>query len=78
MARIAYDERDAAAFAANRHVHDDGLTGRRDAVARHDLRRAAHTPLQLITDDEYAAGLARLRRAAEVEFGPVIDVLVGE
>jgi SAM-dependent methyltransferase len=40
-----------------------------------DLRREAHTPLQLIEDDEYAAGLARLHRAAEVEQGPVIDTL---
>jgi len=39
------------------------------------LRRDAHTPLKLIADDEYAAGLARLHRAAEVESGPVIDVL---
>jgi SAM-dependent methyltransferase len=45
----------------------------RDAAA--SLRRAAHTPLQFITDDEYAAGLARLRRAAAVESGPVIDVI---
>ncbi|OKI49613.1 class I SAM-dependent methyltransferase [Micromonospora sp. CB01531] len=39
------------------------------------LRREAHTPLQLITDDEYAAGLARLHRAARSEHGPVIDAL---
>jgi len=45
----------------------------RDAAA--NLRRAAHTPLQLITDDEYAAGRARLHRAAAVESGPVIDTL---
>jgi SAM-dependent methyltransferase len=44
-------------------------------AAAANLRRAAHTPLQLITDDEYAAGLARLRRAAAVESGPVTDVL---
>jgi SAM-dependent methyltransferase len=43
--------------------------------AANDLRRAAHTPLQLITDDEYAAGLARLHAAAAVESGPVTDVL---
>src|SRR5689334_1532361 len=35
MARIAYDDHDAAAFAANRHVDDTGLSGWRDAVARH-------------------------------------------
>jgi SAM-dependent methyltransferase len=39
------------------------------------LRRAAHTPLQLITDDEYAAGLARLRQAARDDHEPVIDAL---
>jgi ubiquinone/menaquinone biosynthesis C-methylase UbiE len=45
----------------------------RDTAAA--LRREAHTPLQLITDDEYAAGLARLRKAAETETGPVVDAL---
>jgi SAM-dependent methyltransferase len=45
----------------------------REAAA--NLRREAHTPLQLITDDEYAAGLARLHRAARTEQGPVIDAL---
>lgn len=45
----------------------------RDAAA--GLRRAAHTPLQLISDDEYAAGLVRLNEAAAVESGPVTDVL---
>ncbi|MDI1462708.1 methyltransferase domain-containing protein [Catellatospora sp. KI3] len=39
------------------------------------LRREAHTPLQLITDDDYAAGLARLHRAVEVAEAPVIDAL---
>jgi SAM-dependent methyltransferase len=39
------------------------------------LRRAAHTPLQLITDDAYRAGLRRLHDAARVETGPVIDRL---
>lgn len=39
------------------------------------LRREAHTPLQLINDDEYAAGLARLHRAAQTETGPVVDAL---
>lgn len=36
---------------------------------------AAHTPLQLITEDEYTAGLARLQRAAETETVPVVDTL---
>ncbi|WUR56949.1 methyltransferase domain-containing protein [Micromonospora chokoriensis] len=39
------------------------------------LRREAHTPLQLINDDEYAAGLARLHSAARTETGPVVDAL---
>ena len=43
-------------------------------VAAH-LRREAHTPLQLITDDAYAAGVARLREAARTESGPVVDTL---
>lgn len=45
----------------------------REAAA--GLRREAHTPLQLITDDEYAAGLARLRSAAATESGPVVDAI---
>lgn len=40
-----------------------------------NVRREAHTPLQLITDDEYATGLARLHRAAQTESDPVIDAL---
>ncbi|MEV6348417.1 methyltransferase domain-containing protein [Actinoplanes sp. NPDC051851] len=39
------------------------------------LRREAHTPLQLITDAEYEAGVARLNQAALTETGPVIDHL---
>ncbi|MEV4538699.1 class I SAM-dependent methyltransferase [Asanoa sp. NPDC049518] len=45
----------------------------REAAAT--LRRDAHTPLKLITDDEYATGLRRLREAAQVVTGPVVDVL---
>ena len=45
----------------------------RDVAA--GIRREAHTPLQLITDDEFAAGMTRLRRAAHTERGPVIDAL---
>ncbi|MFC5924600.1 class I SAM-dependent methyltransferase [Micromonospora vulcania] len=45
----------------------------RDAAT--ELRRAAHTPLQLISDDEYATGLARLHAAAQTETGPVVDAL---
>ena len=43
--------------------------------AARDLRRAAHTPLQLISDDAYAKGLRRLHAAARTESGPVIDTL---
>lgn len=39
------------------------------------FRREAHTPLQLISDDAYGAGLARLRHAAQTEQGAVIDAL---
>lgn len=45
----------------------------RDFATR--LRRAAHTPLQLISDQEYATGLARLNAAADHVDGPVIDAL---
>ncbi|WP_328424823.1 methyltransferase domain-containing protein [Micromonospora sp. NBC_00389] len=44
-----------------------------DAAA--GLRREAHTPLQLISDDAYAAGVARLQEAAQTESGPVVDAL---
>jgi SAM-dependent methyltransferase len=39
------------------------------------LRRAAHTPLQLITDDAYETGLRRMQEAAQTEPGPVVDAL---
>jgi ubiquinone/menaquinone biosynthesis C-methylase UbiE len=38
-------------------------------------RRESHTPLTLISDSAYEAGLARLRAAAAIEHGPVIDTL---
>lgn len=44
-----------------------------DAAAA--LRREAHTLLQLITDEEYEAGLARLHAAARTESGPQTDTL---
>jgi SAM-dependent methyltransferase len=69
-----------AAFAANgfstvafEQVPQVTAPSLREAAAK--LRREAHTPLQLIMDDEYAAGLARLRQAAETESGAVIDAL---
>ncbi|NYT96831.1 class I SAM-dependent methyltransferase [Salinispora sp. H7-4] len=43
--------------------------------AARTLRRAAHTPLQLITDQEYDTGVRRLRQAALTDAGPVIDAL---
>ena len=38
-------------------------------------RRESHTPLMLITDSAFHAGMARLRQAAATEQGPVIDTL---
>jgi hypothetical protein len=38
-------------------------------------RRESHTPLMLISESAYEAGLARLRAAAAIEHGPVIDTL---
>jgi SAM-dependent methyltransferase len=38
-------------------------------------QREAHTPLMLISDEAYEAGLARLRAAATTQPGPVIDTL---
>ncbi|HZC69613.1 MAG TPA: class I SAM-dependent methyltransferase [Jatrophihabitans sp.] len=40
-----------------------------------DPQRDAHTPLKLISDAAYAAGVARLRAAAATDCGPVIDTL---
>jgi SAM-dependent methyltransferase len=51
------------------------LTAPSLAHAAAGLRREAHTPLVLITDDEYAAGLARLHQAAAANTGPVVDAL---
>ncbi|MEV6694664.1 methyltransferase domain-containing protein [Micromonospora sp. NPDC051196] len=39
------------------------------------LRREAHTLLQLIDDDAYAAGVTRLHQAAQLDSAPVIDAL---
>jgi hypothetical protein len=39
------------------------------------LRRDAHTPLKLITDEEFEIGLQRLRAAAATDPGPVTDAL---
>ncbi|MEU4689094.1 class I SAM-dependent methyltransferase [Actinoplanes sp. NPDC023714] len=45
------------------------------AAAVEGLRREAHTPLLLIGDSEYAAGIERMVAAAAVESGPVVDSL---
>jgi ubiquinone/menaquinone biosynthesis C-methylase UbiE len=45
------------------------------AVIAATARRESHTPLVLITDNAYEAGLARLRAAAATQQGPVIDTL---
>lgn len=45
------------------------------AVVAATIRREAHTPLTLISDAAYQAGLARLRAAAATDTGPVIDSL---
>jgi SAM-dependent methyltransferase len=70
----------AAAFAAEgfpsstwQPVRQVTAPSLRQAAA--SLRRDAHTPLQLITDAEYAAGLARLQAAARTASGPVVDSL---
>ena len=39
------------------------------------LRRDAHTPLKLISDEAYEAGLVRLREAAATATGPVVDAV---
>lgn len=44
------------------------------AMARR-FRREAHTPLMLIPDSAYQAGLARLHAAAATESSPVVDTL---
>jgi SAM-dependent methyltransferase len=52
------------------------LTASSLGVAAAGLRRDAHTPLKLISDAEYAAGLARLRAAAAADpAAPVLDTL---
>jgi SAM-dependent methyltransferase len=75
-------ERVTAAFAdagfelaAHERVPQRSAPSIRAAAAT--LRREAHTPLLLITDDEYATGLSRLAAAAAVESAPtpVIDTL---
>ncbi|BBH69881.1 hypothetical protein ACTI_65660 [Actinoplanes sp. OR16] len=51
------------------------LTAPSPAAAAAELRREAHTPLKLISDAAYEAGVARLREAARTETGPVVDAL---
>ncbi|XVU30305.1 class I SAM-dependent methyltransferase [Actinoplanes sp. CA-054009] len=54
-------------------VHQQTATSLTEAAQT--LRREAHTPLQLITDQAYATGLARLHEAAPTTPGPVTDTL---
>jgi SAM-dependent methyltransferase len=63
------------ALTAHERVPQRSAPSLRAAAAT--LRREAHTPLLLITDDEYAAGMARLAAAAAAEADPepVIDTL---
>ncbi len=61
------------ATAAVEQVPQVTASSLREAAA--GLRREAHTPLQLITDAEYAAGVQRLHEAAQADSGPVIDAL---
>jgi len=46
-------------------------------TAADQLRRDAHTPLKLLTDEEYETGLARLQAAADTDSktSPVVDAL---
>ncbi|AGL21324.1 class I SAM-dependent methyltransferase [Actinoplanes sp. N902-109] len=60
-------------FTAHRVESVPQVTAPSARVAAERLRRAAHTPLQLITDAEFAEGLARLR--AETSAEPVVDSL---
>ncbi|RKR87935.1 ubiquinone/menaquinone biosynthesis C-methylase UbiE [Micromonospora pisi] len=63
-------------FVALEQVPQVSAASLAQAVA--NLRRAAHTPLQLISDAAYAAGLDRMRTAARVagpDATPVVDRL---
>ncbi|WP_430782282.1 class I SAM-dependent methyltransferase [Actinoplanes sp. G11-F43] len=51
------------------------MTARSLAEVAAGLQREAHTPLQLISDEAYTAGVARLNRAARTHGGPVVDAL---
>jgi SAM-dependent methyltransferase len=67
----------AASFALTAHERVPQRSAPSVRAVAATLRREAHTPLLLITDDEYAAGLARLAGAAAAESSPtpVIDTL---
>jgi len=51
------------------------VTGPSLAAVAGTVRRESHTPLMLITDSAYHAGLTRLQAAAATEQGPVTDTL---
>lgn len=65
----------AAGFATASLEQVPQVTADSLATAAGELRREAHTLLQLITDAEYAAGLARLRAAVPTRTGPLVDTL---
>jgi SAM-dependent methyltransferase len=61
------------AFVASRQVPQVSFDSLRTALQQ--LRRDAHTPLKLISDAEYAAGVSRMRAAATTNREPVVDAL---
>ncbi|GAB7051435.1 hypothetical protein JCM9534A_65610 [Catenuloplanes indicus JCM 9534] len=63
-----------AGFTTTACVPVPQVSARSVAEAAATLRREAHTPLQLITDEAYAAGVARLAEPARTGSGPVVDV----
>jgi SAM-dependent methyltransferase len=65
----------AAGFTATGFESVPQITAPSLGQAAAALRREAHTPLQLITDEAYARGLRRLRDAARTATGPVVDLL---
>jgi SAM-dependent methyltransferase len=71
MALIAYDQSDAAAFAATRHLAGDGLAPWRDAILRHLDPRTGRRLLDL------GCGTATWARAFQ-QWWPSVEVLAVE
>jgi hypothetical protein len=63
----------AAGFAATGCEPVPQKTASSVADAAAALQREAHTPPQWISDEAYAAGVARLREAAPTESGPLVS-----